>query len=101
MNSMSFNDEEWTCFCGAPMEVVSVETWIDEKNAPGELTGIWSCPMPGCRGNAKEHFERRLVAMQKLTEEDMKVLGLWRYSEPGTPKPENLFMRWLRGLIHG
>lgn len=97
---MSFDDEEWTCFCGEPMKLVNVETWIDEENAPGKLIGFWSCPTPGCRGNAKEYFERRLAAMRKLTEEDMKLLGLWRPSKPEALKHENLFMRWLRGLVH-
>ena len=97
---MSFDDEEWTCFCGEPMKLVNVETWIDEENAPGKLIGFWSCPTPGCRGNSKEYFERRLIAMQKLTEEEKKVLGLWHIPAPVAKKSEHLFHRWLKRLAH-
>jgi len=88
---------DWICdICGKRME--PVEVWIDEINAPGCYSGFWSCVTPGCRNNQKEYHEKRLLAMQKLTDEEKQLLGLWQYPEPVVKK--NAFGRWLAGLFH-
>ena len=107
---MPANDELLTgmliCYCGQPAEVViptnpPFETWIDEINAPGPISGFYSCSTPGCSGNIKEFLEKRLKAMQKLTDEEKQILGLWYYPQQKEPEVEkNAFGRWLGRLFH-
>lgn len=67
------------CICTMEMESVMFRAWSYD-NCPTAIIAL-SCTNPGCSGNIKERNERYVTAMQKLTDEEKKLLGLWYYPD--------------------
>ena len=68
-----------TCLCGEEMVITDFEAW-GIGNTSIHLFGVYSCPSMGCSGNLREQHEKRLVAMNKLTDQEKKMLGLWNWN---------------------
>ena len=65
------------CHCGYDMVITDFPVWDDLENRETHLYGMYSCPVEGCQGNFKEYHVKRLAAMNKLTDEDKRLVGLW------------------------
>jgi hypothetical protein len=65
------------CLEHGDMVITDFPRWDDRENRETHMYGVYSCPAEGCQGNFKEYHTKRLAAMNKLTEEDKRLLGLW------------------------
>ena len=74
-------EEDIVCICGGKMKEVDCDAWGIE-NEPIRMIGFFSCSTVGCAANFKEKHDRIATAMGKLTEDEMKALGLWNWNAP-------------------
>ena len=82
---------------GKWMRFEQFDMWLDEINTPGISPPCWTRPTPGCRGNVREQQTKRLRAMLRLTNEELQILGLWRYADEET---KNAFGHWPHEIFH-